>query len=114
MTKIYLMNSLIEKVLSNIAISGTGTNSRIDAVPRPGLSVHTIQNASPLSMDIDSSSRFMGLNDLMTEIRQDPASFQGDETVEAKVLNQVLTLVQDKISEVKNQAVKWCAQWLSS
>ena len=49
----------------------------------------------------------MGLNDLMTEIKQDPASFQGDEPVENKVLNMVLSLVEDKISEVKNQAVKW-------
>jgi len=49
----------------------------------------------------------MGLNDLMAEIRQDPGSFQGDETVELKVLNTVLSLVEDKISEVKNQAVKW-------
>lgn len=53
--------------------------------------------------------RFMGLNDLMTEIRQDPGSFTGDEQMETKVLNQVLALVEDKISEVKNQAVKWYA-----
>lgn len=52
----------------------------------------------------------MGLNDLMTEIKQDPTSFQGDETVENKVLNQVLALVEDKISEVKNQAVKCLGQ----
>lgn len=51
--------------------------------------------------------RFMGLNDLMTEIRADPSVFQGDEPVENKVLDQVLLLVEDKISEVKNQAVKW-------
>ena len=51
--------------------------------------------------------RFMGLNDLMTEIKQDPASFSGEEAIENKVLNQVLSLVEDKISEVKNQAVKW-------
>jgi cullin-associated NEDD8-dissociated protein 1 len=51
--------------------------------------------------------RYMGLNDLMTEIKQDPNSFQGDESVENRVLNQVLSLVEDKISEVKNQAVKW-------
>lgn len=51
----------------------------------------------------------MGLNDLMTEIRQDPSVFQGDEPVENKVLDQVLLLVEDKISEVKNQAVKWRA-----
>lgn len=49
----------------------------------------------------------MGLNDLMTEIKQDQQSFSGDEAVENKVLNQVLALVEDKISEVKNQAVKW-------
>jgi hypothetical protein len=50
---------------------------------------------------------FMGLNDLMTEIRTDPASFLGEEATENKVLKQVLQLVEDKISEVKNQAVKW-------
>jgi cullin-associated NEDD8-dissociated protein 1 len=49
----------------------------------------------------------MGLNDLMTEIKQDASSFQGDEIIENKVLKQVMALVQDKISEVKNQAVKW-------
>ena len=43
----------------------------------------------------------------MTEIRQDPSSFSGDETTESKVLMHVLKLVEDKISEVKNQAVKW-------
>lgn len=43
----------------------------------------------------------------MTEVRQDPTCFQGDESVENKVLKQVLALVEDKISEVKNQAVKW-------
>ncbi len=51
---------------------------------------------------------FMGLNDLMNEIKQDPGCYTGDETSETKVLNQVLSLVEDKISEVKNQAVKWC------
>lgn len=55
----------------------------------------------------------MGLSDLMKEIRLDPQSFLGDESVEIKVLGQVLQLVEDKISEVKNQAVKWCAMPLS-
>lgn len=50
---------------------------------------------------------FMGLNDLMNEIKQDPNNFLGDEATENKVLRQVMTLVEDKISEVKNQAVKW-------
>ncbi|KAG6910631.1 hypothetical protein DXG01_009140 [Tephrocybe rancida] len=53
---------------------------------------------------------FMGLNDLMTEIKQDQTCFLGDEAIENKVLNQVLLLVEDKISEVKNQAVKCLGQ----
>lgn len=59
-------------------------------------------------------NRYMGLNDLSTEIRQDPSVFQGDESVENRVLDQVLFLVEDKISEVKNQAVKWQAIYLLS
>lgn len=53
----------------------------------------------------------MGLNDLMTEIKQDQTCFVGDEALENKVLMQVLALVEDKISEVKNQAVKWYFLW---
>lgn len=52
----------------------------------------------------------MGLNDLLLEIKQDANSLLGDEAMEAKVLRQVLSLVEDKISEVKNQAVKWCVR----
>ena len=51
----------------------------------------------------------MGLTDLMSEIKQDSGNFYGDESMEYKVLQHVLKLVEDKISEVKNQAVKWCA-----
>ncbi|KAF8878431.1 armadillo-type protein [Infundibulicybe gibba] len=58
----------------------------------------------------DQDFRFMGLNDLMTEIKQDQTCFLGDEAMENKVLNQVLSLVEDKISEVKNQAVKCLGQ----
>ena len=53
------------------------------------------------------SYRYMGLSDLMKEIKQDPQAFLGDESIELRVLGQVLQLVEDKISEVKNQAVKW-------
>ncbi|KAI0307414.1 TIP120-domain-containing protein [Multifurca ochricompacta] len=56
------------------------------------------------------SNRYMGLSDLMKEIKLDPQSFLGDESVEIKVLGQVLQLVEDKISEVKNQAVKCLGQ----
>ncbi|KAF9261953.1 TIP120-domain-containing protein [Marasmius fiardii PR-910] len=58
----------------------------------------------------DQDFRFMGLNDLMNEIKQDQGSFVGDELLENKVLGQVLALVEDKISEVKNQAVKCLGQ----
>ncbi|KAI0825335.1 ARM repeat-containing protein [Trametes gibbosa] len=58
----------------------------------------------------DQDFRYMGLNDLLLEIKQDPNSFLGDETAENKVLRQVLALVEDKISEVKNQAVKCLGQ----
>ncbi|KAI9445588.1 TIP120-domain-containing protein [Lactarius indigo] len=58
----------------------------------------------------DQDFRYMGLSDLMKEIKLDPQSFLGDESVEIKVLGQVLQLVEDKISEVKNQAVKCLGQ----
>ena len=63
-----------------------------------------VGNACPLK---HRSNRYMGLSDLMKEIKLDPQAFLGDESVELKVLGQVLQLVEDKISEVKNQAVKW-------
>ncbi|KAG8864313.1 hypothetical protein FRB96_006134 [Tulasnella sp. 330] len=52
----------------------------------------------------------MALNDLMAEIAMDRTLFHGDEPSEVKVLNQVLKLIEDKISEVKNQAVKCLGQ----
>ncbi|PCH33074.1 ARM repeat-containing protein [Wolfiporia cocos MD-104 SS10] len=58
----------------------------------------------------DQDFRYMGLNDLLIAVREDPNSFLGDETTENKVLKQVLQLVEDKISEVKNQAVKCLGQ----
>ncbi|THG96420.1 hypothetical protein EW026_g5420 [Hermanssonia centrifuga] len=58
----------------------------------------------------DQDFRYMGLNDLLLEIKQDQNSFIGDENMESKVLKQVLALVEDKISEVKNQAVKCLGQ----
>ncbi|KAK7688067.1 hypothetical protein QCA50_008437 [Cerrena zonata] len=58
----------------------------------------------------DQDFRYMGLNDLLVEIKQDPNNLLGDEAVENRVLRQVLQLVEDKISEVKNQAVKCLGQ----
>ncbi|KAH9939018.1 ARM repeat-containing protein [Epithele typhae] len=51
-----------------------------------------------------------GLERPAGEIKQDSSSFLGDEATENKVLKQVLALVEDKISEVKNQAVKCLGQ----
>lgn len=53
--------------------------------------------------------RYMALNDLTNTILEDPALFGPDDALEAKTVNKVIALVQDKNSEVKNQAVKWCA-----
>jgi len=47
----------------------------------------------------------MDLNDLTSEIKQDPASFIRHKPTET--LKQVLSLVEVRISEVRNQAVKW-------
>lgn len=58
--------------------------------------------------------RYMGLMDLSKEVRSDPQSLLGEEATELKVLKQVLALVEDKISEVKNQAVRWCVLSLIS
>ena len=66
-----------------------------------------LRRAHYVDLIIHILHRFMGLNDLMNEIRQDQNCYLGDEAVENKVLYQVLALVEDKISEVKNQAVKW-------
>jgi cullin-associated NEDD8-dissociated protein 1 len=49
----------------------------------------------------------MALNDLKTEISRDSSVFVGDEPVEMKTLEHVMKLVEDPISEVKNQAVLW-------
>lgn len=47
----------------------------------------------------------MALSDLTNEITRDPSVFQGDESAEMKTLDHVMKLVEDTISEVKNQAV---------
>jgi cullin-associated NEDD8-dissociated protein 1 len=49
----------------------------------------------------------MALNDIMNDVKQDSSNFIGDELTENKVLTSILKLLEDKISEVKNQAVKW-------
>ena len=42
----------------------------------------------------------MGLTDLMTEIKQDPNNFNGDESIETRVLQHVLQLVAPAVWEV--------------
>ncbi|KAK2459779.1 hypothetical protein APHAL10511_008211 [Amanita phalloides] len=58
----------------------------------------------------DSDFRYMGLNDLMNEIKRDPDLFTNDEAFEVKMVKNVITLIEDKISEVKNQAAKCLGQ----
>lgn len=55
----------------------------------------------------EASHRFMALSDLTNEITRDPTSFSGDESAEMKTLEHVMKLIEDPISEVKNQAVQW-------
>ena len=57
--------------------------------------------------DPDVDFRFMALSDLTNATIEDPALFGTDESLEARTVGEVLRLVEDKNSEVKNQAVKW-------
>lgn len=109
MTKTYVMTGLIEKVCS---VCGRASDRYSCYVHHRRCNRLTrISGESPECMECTVFSRdgrrYMGLNDLLLEIKQDPGNFLGDESMESKVLKQVLALVEDKISEVKNQAVKW-------
>ncbi|KAJ3481603.1 hypothetical protein NLI96_g7546 [Meripilus lineatus] len=55
----------------------------------------------------DNDGRYMGLNDLLLEIKQGQNSFFDDQDTESKVLRRVLCLMEDKTPDVKDQAVKW-------
>ncbi|KAG8723447.1 hypothetical protein FRC09_003293 [Ceratobasidium sp. 395] len=57
----------------------------------------------------DSDLRFMALNDLASDLSKNLLSNQ-DEQSEAKLTRQVVALLADKNSEVKNQAVKCLGQ----
>ncbi|KAG8745439.1 hypothetical protein FRC10_007982 [Ceratobasidium sp. 414] len=57
----------------------------------------------------DSDLRFMALNDLASDLAKNLLSNQ-DEASEAKLTRQVVALLADKNSEVKNQAVKCLGQ----
>ncbi|KAG8898086.1 hypothetical protein FRB99_007676, partial [Tulasnella sp. 403] len=71
---------------------------------------YQIQQLLEKMLSPDQDFRFMALNDLMAEVAHDRAIFAQDDQSEVKVLNQVLALIEDKISEVKNQAVKCLGQ----
>ncbi|KAG9075951.1 hypothetical protein FS749_012320, partial [Ceratobasidium sp. UAMH 11750] len=57
----------------------------------------------------DSDLRFMALNDLASDLAKNLLANQ-DENSEAKLTRQVVALLADKNSEVKNQAVKCLGQ----
>lgn len=77
-----------------------------DDIDRPGLQV-VIFIPLPTRHVSNHLGRFMALNDLTNEINRDPTTFTGDESAEMKTLEHVMKLVEDNISEVKNQAVQW-------
>ncbi|KAF8329094.1 TIP120-domain-containing protein [Cantharellus anzutake] len=60
--------------------------------------------------DPDVDFRFMALSDLTNAAIEDSALFGTDESLEARTVGEVLRLVEDKNSEVKNQAVKCLGQ----
>lgn len=107
------MNSLIEKAPRSFSVPNRHLSANRFLMLRCSLRTRTFGTfLFTRHIVVDSLAqpecyRFMGLNDLMSEIKQDQTCFIGDEAVENKVLKQVLALVEDKISEVKNQAVKW-------
>lgn len=59
--------------------------------------------------DPDVDFRFMALSDLTNTAIEDPHLFGSDDALEAKTIGEILRLIEDKNSEVKNQAVKWSA-----
>ena len=107
MTKTYLMSGLVEKVANLYPLIFSMLRPHRPQMQSPDQDFRYSYPTSPASIVLTLPPSFMGLNDLMNEIKQDPNNFLGDEATENKVLRQVMALVEDKISEVKNQAVKW-------
>lgn len=58
----------------------------------------------------DADFRFMALNDLINECTRSSDGFSVDEPTEKQTVDLVLELVNDKNTEVKNQAVKTCVR----
>lgn len=54
----------------------------------------------------DADFRFMALNDLINECNRTNDGFAADEPTEKQTVDLVLEMVNDKNTEVKNQAVK--------
>ena len=53
----------------------------------------------------DKDFRFMATADLITELKK--ASIKLDDEIEKKIVKMLLNLLEDKVSEVQNLAVKW-------
>lgn len=69
--------------------------------------------------DIDQDIRFMSFNDLSTYLSNPEFTpvFQTQAPLTTNIANGIVTRLNDNISEVQNQAIKWYVQllfWLSS
>ena len=53
----------------------------------------------------DKDFRFMATADLITELKK--ASIKLDDEIEKKIVKMLLNLLEDKVGEVQNLAVKW-------
>lgn len=53
----------------------------------------------------DKDFRFMATNDLITELKK--PSIKLDDEIEKKIVKMLLNLLEDKVGEVQNLAVKW-------
>ena len=63
-------------------------------------------NAHPNQMNSsDKDFRFMATNDLITELKK--PSIKLDDEIEKKIVKMLLNLLEDKVGEVQNLAVKW-------
>lgn len=53
----------------------------------------------------DKDFRFMATNDLITELKK--PSIKLDDDIEKRIVKMLLSLLEDKVGEVQNLAVKW-------
>ncbi|ANB13680.1 hypothetical protein AWJ20_4623 [Sugiyamaella lignohabitans] len=70
---------------------------------------YVIQASLDKLQDIDPDLRFMGFSDLNNEITNpdNAGLFSADVQLTRNVINAILSKLEDPITEVQNQAMKW-------